>query len=348
MPTDSTSLYLFSTGLAFIPALIWLAIIFTRTHHKGVQFLIFLGSILSVGLVFGLQYFLEIFPELNVLKFLQANIDDQNFDLILLFIYVGITEELVKQLVIRILDRKYLLIQTIKDSIHFSLIGALGFAFAENIFYIYHIYSQLGIQQLFSAYLFRSIFTTCAHLIFSGFFGYYYGIAKFSTDILEQANQSGKKQYLTLLISRILSLSKIQTYKEITIIKGLIIAITLHATFNVFLQFNQIVPVVAFVIVLGSILLHLLKQKTNQLILVTDVDADRASSMAKKDEDVVIELLGMWFNQKKYVDVIQICQRLLTRDPDNKIVQLFKAKATDNIEDQNTYTQILSKLFPKK
>ena len=348
MPTDSTSLYFFSAGVAFIPALIWLSIIFTRTQHKLVQFLIFFGSTLRVGVVFGLQYFLEIFPALDVLKFLQSNIDDQNFDFILLFIYVGIVEEIVKQLLIRLLDKKYLLIQTIKDSIHFSLIGALGFAFAENIFYIYQIYTQLGIQQLFSAYLFRSIFTTCAHLIFSGFFGYYYGIAKFSMDMVEQSNKRGKKLLVTTLVSRLLSLSKIQTYKEITIIKGLAVAIILHASFNYLLQFNQIIPVVIFIIILGGILLHLLKRQSSQLILVTDVDADRASSMAKKDEDVVIELLGMWFNQKKYVDVIHICQRLLQRDPDNKIVQLFKAKAMDNMEDQNTYSHILSKLFPKK
>jgi hypothetical protein len=69
--------------------------------------------------------------------------------------------------------------------------------------------------------------------------------------------------------------------------------------------------------------------------------------MAKSDEDVVIELLGMWFNKGKYVDVIHICERLLKRDPNNKIVNLFKAKALDSMDQGNPYKVILSKLFPK-
>jgi hypothetical protein len=54
----------------------------------------------------------------------------------------------------------------------------------------------------------------------------------------------------------------------------------------------------------------------------------------------------MWFNKGKFVDVIHICERLLMRDPDNKVVQLFKAKAIDKMDQSNPYKNILSKLFP--
>ena len=51
--------------------------------------------------------------------------------------------------------------------------------------------------------------------------------------------------------------------------------------------------------------------------------------MARQDVDVVLELLGMWSKEGRYKDVVDICQRLLMRDPDNKVVQLFQAKAME-------------------
>lgn len=348
MPNDPLTLYILSGFLAIIPAIIWLTIIFRKTKRRLLQVMIFLGSIFSVVPVFSLQYFMDKFPRLDVLKFLESNISDKNINLIFLFISVGIIEEIVKQGLIRIVDRKYLLIQTIGESIRFSLIGALGFSFAENIFYFYGIYVQNGIQQLFVAYLFRSIFTTLAHLVFSGLFGYYYGLAKFSINISEQSRWSGKKQRFTNWISKTMGMPNTQAFKEVTILKGLGLAIFLHALFDLLLQFNQIFPVAVYVVILGLILFKIISKKTAGLILVTDVDTAQTSTMARKDEEVVIELLGMWTNQKRYVDVIHICQRLLERDPDNKVVQLFKAQALDKISSDNVYDKILNKLFPTK
>ena len=42
--------------------------------------------------------------------------------------------------------------------------------------------------------------------------------------------------------------------------------------------------------------------------------------MARRDQDVVLELLAMWTKEGRYRDVVDICQRLLMRDPDNKVV----------------------------
>lgn len=346
MPGGTTTYYALSALLAFIPALIWLSFLFKKTKKRGLQIVIFLGGVFSVGLVFGLQYFLNFFPQFDIVNFLQAQITDQNIGFIFLFIAVGITEEIVKQTFIRIADRKFLLIETINDSIQFSLVSALGFSFAENIFYIYSIWTNLGIQQLFVAYAFRSIFTTCAHLIFAGFFGYYYGIAKFSLSIREQSKWTGKKLLVAGLISKITGMPRSQAYSEQMILKGLGIAIILHAIFDVLLQFNQIILVVPFVILGYYVLRILLKRKAGHLIMITDVDEQRASTMAKTDEEVVIELVGMWFQEKNYVDVLHICERLLKRDPDNKVVQLFKAQALDKMGENNAYSNILKKLFP--
>jgi O-antigen ligase/tetratricopeptide (TPR) repeat protein len=46
-------------------------------------------------------------------------------------------------------------------------------------------------------------------------------------------------------------------------------------------------------------------------------------------KNVVIELMGMWLNEGKYKEVIEICDRLAKRDPDNNVVKLFRAKAVD-------------------
>jgi len=308
--------------------------------------LIFAASIFSVVPVFLLQYFLNLFPQFDVLQFLQDNIHNQNLNFLLLFISVGIVEEIVKQTLVRVIDKHYLLIQTINESIQYSLVAALGFSFAENVFYIFSIYTQLGIQQLFVAYLFRSIFTTCAHLIFSGFFGYYYGIAKFSLNIVEQSRITGEKKHLSYWLADKFNISTFQAYKEITIIKGAGIAIIMHAIFNFLLQFNQILPVVIFTGIGFLTLLGLLRKRSGKLILVSNVKNGQASTMASKNEEVVIELMGMWFKEKKYVDVIHICQRLLQRDPGNRVVELFKAKAIDQLEKNDSYGQILQNLFP--
>ena len=52
----------------------------------------------------------------------------------------------------------------------------------------------------------------------------------------------------------------------------------------------------------------LLNSKTGNLTFIL---ANKfKSSMKAEDEDVVLELVGMWFKQKKYKEVYEICQRL--------------------------------------
>lgn len=342
-------LYVLSGILSLIPAIVWMACLFRKSKRRGLQLIIFFGSIFSVVPVFALHYLLEIFPEFDVVSFFQSRIEDQSINFLILFIAVGIVEEIVKQFLIRFLDSKFLLIHTINDSIRYSLIGALGFAFAENAFYFYSIYTQMGIQQLIVPFLFRSIFTTSAHMVFSGFFGYYYGIGKFSINIFQQACWVGKKHRFATFVGRILGFSRMQAYKELKILYGLLLAIILHALFNLLLQFNQILPVIMYITASFIYLQYILSKKSGELILVTDISDERSSTMASKDENVVIELMGMWFNENKYVDVVHICQRLLARDPDNKVVQLFKAKALEKIGDTDrVQNKILQTIFPKE
>ena len=101
-------------------------------------------------------------------------------------------------------------------------------------------------------------------------------------------------------------------------------------------------PVIIFVI-LGFIFMQLLlHRKAGHLVLTTDVTQKQKATINKKDADVVVDLLGLWFTDKRYVDVIHICERLLERDPSNNVVRLFKAKAMDKLDDKDTYKGILN------
>lgn len=346
-------LYIVYGGLAFLPAIIWLLVIFKKTRNKKIQLLIFFLGTFSVVPIFLIQYLFLNFPQLDFVNTLESSIKSPTLQFIILYAWVSITEELVKQWLVRYLDSKFLLIETINDSIQLSLVSALGFSFAENIFYFYQIGTHFGFAPLIVAYLFRSVFTTCGHLVFSGFFGYYYGIAKFSISIVEQSNLSGKSFFVSRILGKLLNISKIQAYQEATILKGLLAAILMHTTFNYSLEMNSSTGNPAYIIFAAIFIIscylglsHILKQRAGRLILVQDSTQSHPSTIAKTDEDVIIELLGMWFNKGKYVDVMHICERLLKRDPDNKIVKLFKAKALDKMDSSNPYRTILSKLFP--
>jgi RsiW-degrading membrane proteinase PrsW (M82 family) len=345
---STTLLWIISGILALIPVGIWLFILFKDTkHEKSMLALMFSGGILAVLTVFALQYFWRFYPGLDPFLWLEQNIIDTTYYFAALYIVVGVVEEIVKQVMVRYVDSKKILIQTVNDSIRFSLAAALGFAFAENIAYFFTVMQTAQIQDIVVTFLFRSIFTACAHMIFSGIFGYFFGIAKFTIDITRHRHWQGKIYLGVHLISKFFKKPYAQAFKEYKIFQGLMIAIILHAIFNFLLHMNYILPVIGLVVIGYFYLHYLLKRKAGNLILITDIDERKQSTMGKKDEDIVLELLGMWFEQKKFVDVMHICERLLERDPDNNVIKLFKAKAMDKLDPDNPYRNILNAIVGK-
>ncbi len=335
-----------STFFAAIPIVIWLYILFRKGEKsKKTIVLIFLLGCLTAPSLLGIQYLWDIFPNFNLAAFIEENIQTQASMYIAMFVLFGALEEIIKLYVISAVDKRTVLIKTIGDSIRYSLAAALGFAFTENIYYLFQFWPSLSIGELTGMYIFRSIFTTCAHMIFSGIFGYYYGIGKFSISIKQHEKVTGKSHTFSKIISKLFNLPKSHAYQQKTILKGLFIAILMHVIFNYLLQYNIIIPVIIFVALGFLYLKYLLSRKAGHLILTTDISEKTKSTIAKKDEEVVIELLGMWFNHKRYVDVIQICERLLERDPDNNVVKLFKAKAMDKLDKKSIYKSILGKML---
>ena len=373
MTNNPILLLILSTVFAIIPIVIWLYLTFiNKKNSKKIITLVFLLGCFTAPFLLGVQYLPQIIHKLaesamnskmvdlaktiewfgNFLSNTSPNaligkfVKSSNGILIATFILFAFLEEVIKLYVITAVDRKTVLIKTIGDSIKYAITAALGFSFGENIYYLFEFWTKVDNKALVQMYLYRSIFTTGAHMIYSGIFGYFYGIGKFAIDITKQKELAGESSFFNTILSKIFFTSKSKSYQNIMIAKGLIIAIIMHATSNYLLEKAEIKPVIIFVVLGYTYMQILLKRKAGNLILATDLSTKKKATIAKTDENVVVELIGMWFKEKNYTDVIHICERLLERDPNNNVVQIFKARALDEMQGENSaYKDILSSMF---
>lgn len=327
--------------LALIPVLIWIPIMhFKKDKSKKTISLIFLLGTLTVMPIIGLQYLWVYFPEFDIYAHINARVTEVHLGFLLTFIFVGIFEEIAKHSVVRYADHRIIKIDTINDAILYSVIAALGFAFTENIFYLKSLINTESFMSILSIFSFRSIVTMCAHMVFAGIMGYFYGISKFADPFFDQEKWEGKKHVILDAIERMIKFRKINSYRISTMLKGLFIAMSAHALFNFFLQFQRLWAAVLLILVGYLYIHHLMRRKAVHLIL--GLQNKRPSLMGNKDEDVVIQLLGQWTSEGKYIEVKQICERLLKRDPDNEVVKLFQAKAEDKYKIDNAVNAVKS------
>lgn len=314
-------------GLAALPAIIWSVVLFRG--RKGSRWPLVLAFFIGTLTVIPLMLLENLWiwrPEWDIYAILEQSLANGFVLAVATLVVVGILEELAKSLVVRTIDRSRIPVANINDAVKFSIMAGLGFAFTENIFYFTYFWQTSGLAGLISGLISRSLLTVCAHMVFSGIFGYYYGLAKFSSPILQTELWMGRSHKAISILAKALGVNEAEAFRQWLRLKGLLIAMAVHAVFNTSLEFDQIFPAL-IVIALGfAFLLYLLAHKTGAIAFEGTA---RKSTMAKRDEDVVLELLGMWTQEGRYTDVIDICQRLLMRDPDNKVVQLFQAKAMD-------------------
>lgn len=314
-------------GLAALPALIWGSLLFKgrKTSRIPLVLAFFLGTLTVLPLL-ALEYLWVVFPQFDVYRAIELNITEVHAAAFAALIFVGMFEELAKSFVVRIVDKSKIGVKTVNDAVKFSILAGLGFAFTENIFYFFFIWQSSGFVGLIFPLIFRSIFTVAAHMVFSGIFGYFYGISKFSKPIMETRIWMGERAWFIKFFSKFLGTNEADAHRQWTLVKGLSISMVIHAFFNFFLEFELFVPTIILVIGGFAYLLYLLAHKAGAIVFA---GMGRSSTMATKDQDVVLELLGMWTKEGRYQDVVDICQRLLMRDPDNKVVQLFQAQAMD-------------------
>jgi hypothetical protein len=182
-------------------------------------------------------------------------------------------------------------------------------------------------------------------LIFSGVFGNYYGISKFSKSYVTHEYWGNVKKLDKRALTDKELKRKVFVFRKLIVIKGLFFAVTLHAFFNYFLEQGAISNVLWLVGLSLLYLIYLYKRRSGYITLL--YRRSKLSHMRDRDKDVVLELLGMWFKEGKYLQVIQTCKRLLKKDPDNPVVRLFLDKAIDNQRFIDAYTAIRNLFYPK-
>jgi len=256
-----------SIGLALIPAILWGTFFYKKNpEDKRLLFLTFFLGALSVFPILLYKFSWTYFPWLNAFEF--ANRFDHiigfagiilPISVIITFMIVGVIEEVMKLLSVKLVDDDKF--DSIDDSMEYFIVAALGFSFTENILYFYTIWNTMGTENLMIPFLFRSSFSTFAHIMFSGILGYYYGIAHFAKPILQDKIKS-KRWHWTILLHKIFSFRRERLFYQEKLLEGFLIAIILHAVFNIFLEINLLYMLIPFLIG-GYITLNILFAKKN-------------------------------------------------------------------------------------
>jgi RsiW-degrading membrane proteinase PrsW (M82 family) len=256
--------------LAAFPAIIWGFIFYRKDpvyRPKARQtFLLGMTAVVPILLY---KWSWQYLPQINVFNYtnnFQADLFDFTPYLylpvgtLLAFMFVGVIEEYMKNLVVRHADHGFF--RNIDDAIEFSIISALGFAFVENILYFYYIWTYQGTEILIVSFVFRAIFSTFAHILFSGIFGYFYGVAYFAEPIWSE-EQRKNRTWFVRAIHRILHFKANRVFATEKVTEGLLIAVVLHGAFNIMLEMNLTFFMIPFLVFGYSFLDYLFKQKEN-------------------------------------------------------------------------------------
>lgn len=250
--------------LAIIPAMFWGFIFYSKQpENKFTTMRLFLAGIVSVAPLLLYKYLWQFFPWINAFTYTNSFNDNMvgfsnvamiPFDVLMTFMVVGIIEEIAKFSAVRMIHHKK--ICSITDCIEYFILVALGFSFAENIIYFYNIMSVRGVDNIFLPFIFRSLFSTFAHVMFSGVLGYFYGLARLAPRVLDESYNQDRWTFTRALI-KTLHLDRTKTFHDEKVVQGLIAATVLHAFFNIFLEMNWTFLIIPYLTV-GFILLSYL------------------------------------------------------------------------------------------
>lgn len=160
-------------------------------------------------------------------------------------LFLAIIEEYVKHLTVRFIDDKR--IKDIDDAITLSIVVGLAFAFIETILYAINVGDMAVVLP-------RALLTIPIHVIASGIFGYYYGLAKFADPILESKHKNGTYKMKFKWFHTVLRLKKSEVYEEEKTAQGLVLATLFHTIANVLFELN-LAYITVPLIVLGLIVL---------------------------------------------------------------------------------------------
>ena len=169
---------------------------------------------------------LLIFAERLLEEFLNVSILHTMVGVIM---FLAILEEYVKHLTVRFVDDRK--IKDVDDAITLSIVVGLAFAFIETIIYAVNT-GDIAIV------LPRALLTMPIHLIASGIFGYYYGLAHFAKPITAAERKEKKYRIKFKWFHTILRMKKSDVYEEEKIAQGLVMATLFHTLANLLFELN--------------------------------------------------------------------------------------------------------------
>lgn len=231
--------FVFCILLAFLPTVAWFwffgrALISKKFH----LFLTFLSGMAAGGVMLVYQSFWG--ENFNAVFF---SVEPQNFKiqieniaadallaLFLVSLSVGFLEEFLKHWMTKKTDHR--IFESIDDVIHFSIVGALGFAFLENIGYFFKLFVDGNPQNLFSLFFGRSIFVVFIHLLCSGIYGYFYGLGFFASPILKNREKNGVHTFIPEILHRLFHFRKAVVFRHQMATLGLLIAMGIHGFYD--------------------------------------------------------------------------------------------------------------------
>lgn len=268
-PTERRWLYLLAALTALVPTVIWCTL-FLRYHRERLSsvLLLFFGGMLStVPILFydvlvrrgiEMQFFVfRIVPE----SFNQTSqsfvdgmlggipVDAGVLGALLAYGFVGLIEEGSKAWVVR--KSGVPLATSIDDVMQFAVITAVGFAFAENIvnpsYFVRFVQDTLitpsvpDLAAFFGNAAGRSVLTSMVHIVSTGVFGYFLGLATFAPSYLAETER-GHRFRLWQLAERLTGIDRVALFRVASVSFGLVAATLLHAAFNFLVTLPDLLP----------------------------------------------------------------------------------------------------------
>jgi RsiW-degrading membrane proteinase PrsW (M82 family) len=112
------------------------------------------------------------------------------------------------------------------------------------------------------SFVFRALFSTFAHILFSGIYGYFYGLAYFADPIWSEEVRKGRHPIINLFHT-VFHMKRNRVYATEKLSEGLFLAVVLHAAFNVMLEMNLTFFMVPFLVFGYTFLDYLFHRKEN-------------------------------------------------------------------------------------
>ncbi len=197
----------------------------------------FIGVSMMIGLLIYIESFIQTHWGIRLVQTVLGTI-----------LFLGIIEEYIKHLIVRMVDDKKL--KDIDDAITLSVIVGLAFAFIETVIY------ALSVGDL-HLIIYRIFLSLPVHMIASGIFGYYYGLAHFAKPIMEK--EGGDKMVHPGWLPKILKWKRSTAYAEGKVTEGLFFATLFHVVANVLFEISLAFLVVPLVVVGIMMVGHLYK-----------------------------------------------------------------------------------------